>query len=137
MKKPIQVITTRYSDLLCKNNPEYLFVFGDNTLRVGKGGQACVRDCYNTIGISTKKSPSEFFTDADYFSNQLIILHDIIKVKEKLQLPEFKTLVFPIAGLGWGLAAMQKYCPKTALYLSQRLLKEFGFNNLENLVNHD
>ena len=51
-------------------NPTALYVFGDNLLRVGLGGQA--RECRgepNAVGIPTKKAPTmeahAFLSDAD------------------------------------------------------------------------
>ena len=42
----------------CNKNPKALFVFGDNDIEKGIGGQAVIRNCTNTIGIPTKKYPS-------------------------------------------------------------------------------
>ncbi len=33
----------------------YIFIFGDNDMKKGKGGQAIIRDQINTHGIPTKK----------------------------------------------------------------------------------
>ena len=41
-----------------KSNKNKLYIFGDNNARVGKGGQAIIRDLPNTLGIRTKKGPS-------------------------------------------------------------------------------
>ena len=41
-----------------KKNPNKLFIFGDNNARLGKGGQAIIRDLPNVMGIRTKKGPS-------------------------------------------------------------------------------
>jgi len=34
----------------CNNNPSYIYVFGDNLLRVGEAGQAQIRSASNSIG---------------------------------------------------------------------------------------
>ncbi len=47
-----------YSRALCQAYPETTFVFGDNTLGFGKGGQAIIRDEPNAFGIPTKRKPS-------------------------------------------------------------------------------
>lgn len=119
----------------CNNNPNALFVFGDNILRSGRGGQAIIRECANAIGIATKVSPAVYMNDEQYLINQISIDADIMNIRKAMANNDYSTLVFPTAGLGWGRAQMQSKCPKTALYLSQRLLEEFGYNNIEDLVN--
>jgi hypothetical protein len=57
-----------------RNNPDFMFLFGDNLQRTGLGGQAKeMRGEFNAIGIATKKSPSlsddAFFTDEEYVTN--------------------------------------------------------------------
>jgi hypothetical protein len=48
------------------DNPEKIYLFGDNLERVGLGGQAAVmRYKPNTIGIATKKAPGSW--ESDYF----------------------------------------------------------------------
>ena len=51
-------------------NPSCIFVFGDNTLRRGKGGAAVLRDLPNTYGFITKKEPTNavesFYTLSEY-----------------------------------------------------------------------
>ena len=51
------------------SKPDYLFIYGDNDVKNGKGGQAIIRDLPNTAGIPTKKypnnNPASFYTDAD------------------------------------------------------------------------
>ena len=41
-----------------RENPDHIFVFGDNTLRRGKKGAAMLRDEPNSWGFITKKRPS-------------------------------------------------------------------------------
>lgn len=119
----------------CQENTNYLYVFGDNAERIGSGGQAQIRGCINTIGIATKKSIMEFMTDAEYANNQAIINRDIEAIKTKMKFPGYIAIIFPTSGLGWGRADIQNHCPKTALYLCKRLMEEFNYNNLEDLVN--
>ena len=56
-----------YSVKDCLDNPHKLYIFGDNLIGVGKGGQAIIRDCPNTFGIPTKRLPhrenNAFFSD--------------------------------------------------------------------------
>ena len=56
-----------------KENPDVLYLFGDNLLRKGLGGQAKeMRGEPNTLGIVSKKYPSNnkdsFYTDDDFYS---------------------------------------------------------------------
>lgn len=135
MKTTLIIKSNNYNIIECEHNPEYLFVFGDNQQRIGIGGQAQIRKCMNSIGIATKKSVGEFMHDEEYDENCISIDADIMNIKKSLTNWEYKAIVFPTAGLGWGRADIQTQCPRTALYLSQRLLEEFGFNNLADLVN--
>lgn len=45
----------RFNEQTCNNNPNKLFVFGDNCEGRGMAGQACIRNCHNSFGIPTKK----------------------------------------------------------------------------------
>jgi hypothetical protein len=44
-----------YTPELLQLNPDTIFVFGDNTKRVGRGGQAIIRGAPNALGIVTKR----------------------------------------------------------------------------------
>ena len=48
------MITKKY----LRKNIKHIFVFGDNELRIGKGGAAFLRNEPNTYGFITKKQPS-------------------------------------------------------------------------------
>ena len=41
-----------------RKHSDYLYIFGDNDVGIGKGGQAIIRDEHNAIGIPTKKEPN-------------------------------------------------------------------------------
>ena len=99
MRRGHLIVTRDY----LREHPECVFVFGDNKLRVGKGGAAELRDEPNTYGFITKKAPTH--NDKDYyrlseykpvFKEELLKL--IFQVKEN---PE-KT--FLVSRLGAGLA---------------------------------
>jgi hypothetical protein len=69
-----------------RNNPNHIFVFGDNLLRRGKAGAAALRDEPNTYGFITKKYPSNrddaFYKPMEYrkvFSEELAKLDKYIK----------------------------------------------------------
>ena len=70
------------SPKLLRENPNWLFVFGDNALRYGKGGQAVIRDEPNAFGIVTKLKPSNsndsYMTDKNcYRDNTMAISKDL------------------------------------------------------------
>ena len=110
------------SDL--KENPDKIFVFGDNDQRVGLGGQAKeMRGEPNSIGIRTKKSPSmdesAFYNDNELEQNKTKINEDINRIKEQVELG--KTIVFPLSGVGTGLSQLQTKAPQTFQYLTTQL----------------
>lgn len=111
------------SDL--QNNPDVFYLFGDNLLRVGMGGQAReMRGEPNAIGVATKKLPSAttedaYFTDDEYDQNIKSILNDLEKVGEALlDFPSPLVVIVPSDGLGTGLSRMPEKCPKTFEFLA-------------------
>lgn len=107
-----------------RSNPNVLYLFGDNDIRKGLGGQAKeMRGEPNTIGISTKKLPSNtdssFKTDNEYDKNIGIIALDILKVLSAIHTKKYHTLVIPKMGVG--LAKLPEKAPKTYQYLLDRL----------------
>lgn len=109
-----------------KNNRDHLFIFGDNDIGRGKGGQAIIRDEPNAFGIPTKKYPSNaknsFYTDEEYKTNKIKIrdaLHSILK--EFMSNDKYTTLTLPEDGLGTGLAQLPIKAPKTYKFLENRL----------------
>lgn len=105
-----------------KNNSNMLFVFGDNDCKIGKGGQAIIRGLKNTIGIPTKKFPSNFYksfyTDDDYKDNCKKIDVAIKKIKKKFYGKNYDYLVLPQDGFGTGLARLPSKAPNTYKYLN-------------------
>ena len=93
------MITKRY----LKNNPNHIFVFGDNLIRKGKGGAAKLRDEPNTYGFITKKYPNNniesFFKPDEY---KYIFANELRKLEFKIKNNPNK--VFLISKLGSGLA---------------------------------
>lgn len=122
-----------YTTDKCKKNSDKLYIFGDNEGRVGHGGQAIIREERNAIGISTKKSIGEYYSDDNLAENMKVINADIERVKAYAEEEGFKALVFPYQGIGTGLSSLQNYAPKTLCHLTLRLLEEFNFNNLSAL----
>lgn len=137
MNKNIKIIVTDkpYHPTDIFMDTKSLYIFGDNLERIGRGGQACIRPCPNALGIATKKSPNEFMHDEEFQKNQMSIDVDIMNIMKAVENVGYTSITFPKSGFGWGRADIQNQCPRTALYLSQRLLETFGFNNLADLVN--
>lgn len=86
-----------------KENPEAIFVFGDNTIRKGYGGGASLRDHPRTYGFLTKKFPdnrdSSFYDCEEYRSVFPIELENL-----KTYINEHSENTFYISQLGGGLA---------------------------------
>ena len=98
-----------------RKHPERIYVFGDNLEKRGFGGLA--RECRgepNAIGIPTKKAPSmaesAFFSDADYGLWLKATKPAWQRIKQAIF--EGKTVVFPKAGLGTGLAQLLGRAPR-------------------------
>ena len=128
----------RYTVADLKANPDKIYIFGDNSIKKGKGGQAVIRGEGNAFGIPTKKLPSTgenaYFTDEELESNKQEIRNaiDIIKVEADSFFP--RNVVFPADGIGTGLAKLKEKAPKTYQFLQQELVKNFGFNNDTGIV---
>ncbi|KKL89497.1 hypothetical protein LCGC14_1914150 [marine sediment metagenome] len=96
---------------MLRAEPEKLFVFGDNELHTGYGGQAKeMRWEPNAIGIPTKKWPSmeeeAFFTDnfTPYWATN--------NAENIAKLLIFEgTIIWPQAGIGTGLAQLKERAP--------------------------
>jgi hypothetical protein len=119
----MEIITKEF----LRNNPNVIFVFGDNLLRKGKKGAATLRDEPNAYGFITKKYPNNrpesFFTLAEYRSK----FHRELGKLEKFII-DHPDKEFLISKLGGGLA--NKY------YIFERIiepnLREFEkkYNNV-------
>lgn len=113
-----------YTKELLRASPEKIFVFGDNMRRYGKRGQAMIRDEPNAYGIATKRYPSmdgwAFFSDKE---DELdCVLNDL---RGLYKLSQTRTIVFPIAGIGTGLAQMEKRSPFIWLKMHSILKEHF------------
>ncbi len=101
------------SDL--KNNPNVLYLFGDNAKRQGFGGQAHeMRGEPNAVGIRTKWSPDNtpqaFFNDSRLREFHGMLTEDMRPVITALY--EGKIVVIPSDGLGTGLSELPTRAPK-------------------------
>jgi hypothetical protein len=112
----------------CRESPKSLFVFGDNDVHQGVGGQAIIRTCANTIGIPTKKYPNNniqsFYTDKTYADNCKKIYAAVSNLIKKSV--EYDEIVFPENGFGTGLAKLSEKAPKTLAYLDKLIEDVFG-----------
>jgi hypothetical protein len=119
----------RYTLALVKRHPDEIFVFGDNMAGWGKKiGQAIIRPMPNAFGVPTKREPARY--EAAYFSDQPDEFAAIHKSLQKLyRLSRTHTLVFPLGGLGTGLAEMQVRSPQAWKYMNQILKDHFGVVN--------
>lgn len=103
-----------------QNNPDVFFLFGDNTVRKGLGGQAgAMRGEPNAIGIATKLTPTSgsnaFFSDLELEHNCRIIAQDMRKAFQKRDAGHM--IVIPADGLGTGLSELPQRAPKTNEFL--------------------
>ena len=110
---------------LLKDNPNWLFLFGDNLEEKGYGGQAKeMRGEPNAIGIPTKVKPDmsedSFFNDNDFNEVKKIYDFDFDLINE-LMMGKYDMIVIPSSGLGTGLAKLNINAPKIFEYLNMKL----------------
>lgn len=90
-----------YTPALCQIHPDKTFVYGDNLLGFGKGGQAIIRDEPNAFGVPTKRKPAmdpgSFFEEGSE-SDLDAVLKKIGDLWAKLKLKE--TVVIPVNAEG-------------------------------------
>lgn len=111
-------------------NPDLIYIFGDNANRIGLGGQAAaMRGEPNAIGIATLWAPGDPFSDFEIGAVMRIIDQDISKVEIRMDLFDLDTVVFPMDGIGTGLANMIVHCPQAKEYLDTQLLVRLGIKN--------
>jgi hypothetical protein len=103
-----------------------LYVFGDNVVRKGMGGQAGeMRHEPNAVGVATKYRPT---MDGDaFFSEQPAAVEAQKRILDTDMKPLFEHLkkgglvVFPADGIGTGLSRMPELAPTTFAYLEEKL----------------
>lgn len=132
MKKRIEIFDGFWNEDDVRSNTSKIFVYGDNDGRVGKGGQAIIRDLPNTIGIRTKKKPSyapgSYWIDEEFELNKSKIIEDINSIKIELMFG--KTIVLSRGGYGTGKAKLKENAPQTFEFLNKMLLDNLYFNNV-------
>jgi hypothetical protein len=101
-------------------NPDVYYLFGDNEMRVGVGGQAKeMRGEPNAIGIRTKAkplfAPDVYWHDATLIRNKKLIDEDFEVAYTKSLLGHL--LVVPLDGIGTGYALLPQNAPLTLKYI--------------------
>lgn len=103
-----------------KANPDVLYVFGDNEIRRGYGGQAAeMRNEPNAIGVATLAAPGAFWTDANADHQNAVIDADMAPLFDALR--QGRTVIFPLDGIGTGLADLARRSPITFKHLQARV----------------
>lgn len=104
------LIVHRYTRESIRRNSNTLYVFGDNLMRTGFGGQAReARGEPNSVGIVTKISPSAYLFDMQVN----LVEEPIVEAFNRLRnhLLAGNNIVWPADGVGTGLAALQTTGP--------------------------
>lgn len=115
-----------------QTHPDWLYIFGDNDKRVGKGGQAKeMRGEPNSVGIRVKKAPGTnekaYYTDIEAVQNIVNITQDFKVIETHLIFG--KTVVIPKDGIGTGLAKLKDNAPMTLQFVEgmiEELIKRYG-----------
>jgi hypothetical protein len=107
-----------------QDNPSVLYLFGDNSKRVGLGGQAGqMRGEPNAIGVATKREPTSwdyaFFYDTDLIEFSKSVDEDLLPVFSHLN--HGGSIVIPSDGLGTGLSELPTRAPQCYEYLTKQL----------------
>lgn len=117
----------RYQKRIIRNdlrlNPSWTYLFGDNEVRQGYGGQAKeMRGEHNAIGVRTKfipaMTPQSFWVETpneDGHRWRMMIAEDLFPAVAKLKAGG--VVVIPADGIGTGLSKLSATAPRTFLYL--------------------
>ena len=108
-----------------REHRDHIFLFGDNLIRRGLGGQAAaMRGEPNVVGIPTKKLPSNsdeaFFTDVEMEQNKAAIDQAFERLSDMCLTTE-QVIVIPANGVVTGRAQLESRAPHTFAYLQKRL----------------
>lgn len=129
MNTVIEVWDDWYTSELVENNPDFLFVFGDNLVHKGHGGQAVIRDYSNTYGIPTKrepnKRPTSYFSDKESEANHVkSAIDNLCQIRDE---GKYKKIIFPKAGIGTGLSHTKLHSPRIYDMMKMSLKNNFGY----------
>lgn len=117
-------------------NPTVRYIFGDNLAKTGFGGQAHeMRGEPNAYGISTKISPDTFARDipehlalfTEAWDKEFA---DLLRNSDWGYLRDPLLIVFPLQGIGKGLADMPNRAPLLYAILKKRLETSLGLRDL-------
>ncbi len=117
----MKIITQKYitrKDI--QKNRDKIYLFGDNLLHRGSGGQAKeMRGEPNSIGIPTKKFPS-------MYSNSFLSDEDFELAKDEIDkafnmIPSSSIVIIPEDGLGTGLAKLDIKAPRIFNYIGFKI----------------
>lgn len=115
-----------YREDLCRNR-HVLYVFGDNLIRKGMGGQAAhMRGEPNAVGVATKRTPG--MHETDFFADDPVAVDAQTRVIDEDMKPLFEHLVrggivvWPSDGIGTGLSELPTRAPATYAYIEQKLI---------------
>ena len=125
----IKLYEPRYSPAGVYAEPDWFFVFGDNVVRRGTGGQACIRGLPNAYGVPTKwrpdRLPDSYFSDKvqcwDHCTYKLTHLHTLLF--------KSKNVYWPKDGIGTGLADLPNKAPGLFRYINdwkQEMFDTYG-----------
>ena len=121
---PKTLFSKRFSRELVENNPDKIFVFGDNLIRKGTGGQAVIRGLENSFGIPTKRLPS--MSEDAFFGDRVDEKLGVSSSLEELLLvSKGRTVVFPLDGVGTGMAQMKEKSPLLFSSLKEQIRSNF------------
>jgi hypothetical protein len=126
LKMKVYTFPSYWSTDSTKEYKEYIFIYGDNDIKKGAGGQAIIRYEPNAMGIPTKKYPSSseyaFYNDNEYEENCEKITLSINAIKEKLyNTSKYLGIMLPKDGIGTGLADLWNKAPKTYIFLVESI----------------
>jgi hypothetical protein len=125
MVKKIIIYQGHWTNESPRENKNALYIFGDNDIKQGNGGQAVIRDEPNAMGVPTKKLPSKgensFYTDLEYDSNIQKINIAIENILKEFMKDDYNYLVLSYNKLGTGLSQLPERAPKTFKYLDNKI----------------
>lgn len=133
---PIAKFMGWYTPELLEKNPDTIFVFGDNSRRIGRGGQAIIRGAPNALGIVTKRvgdmARGSFFEENNA-ADRKAVEDDLAKLEAVLK--EGKNVIIPVSrqtgtiSLGLERAQLPQRAPSLYALICDtidRFAEEFG-----------
>ena len=132
--KNIKVIRNELSIKLVEENPDYLFVFAENSKLEGYRPNLMIRECQNVYPLTIQKGLAEWFKSDDLWDILEKELENLLEIYFNIQNKEskYKGIVFQEKGIGTK-QCMFRHDLYSYLQLSEYLFKYFNFNNLQTL----